>query len=38
MTAPIEVGYQLFFPVIEAIDRSHQSWTLRLAIRELAGN
>ena len=35
--APIEVGFQLFYPYVERIDRKDDQFVITLAIRELMG-
>jgi hypothetical protein len=38
LTTPIEVGFQLFYPVVERITRSGTRWRVDLALRELLQN
>ena len=37
ITEPVEVGYQMLFPVVERITRSGQQWHIDLVIAELVG-
>jgi len=37
LVTPIDVGFQLFFPVIERIERSGQHWVITVILRELVG-
>lgn len=36
IASPVEVGYQLFYPFIERIERTSQRWAIDLAVRELS--
>jgi hypothetical protein len=38
LTAPIDVGFQLFYPTIVRITRHRREWVIHLAIRELIRN
>lgn len=35
LTSPVEVGFQLFFPVLERVQRTGRAWSLTLVLREL---
>lgn len=38
LTQPVEVGYQLFYPLIERIERQGMHWLISMSIREMTDN
>jgi hypothetical protein len=38
LTTPIEIGFQLFYPIVERIQHQQREWIIHLAIRELVGD
>lgn len=38
LTTAIEIGFQLFYPIVERIERQQGQWIMHLVVRELVGD